>query len=189
MTNQTWAILFTDKAGESHKLEFEWNEKPSLEEAASRIVRQHQEGQQEPVIIDILRSDQTPKQTQMTFFGYKIIECKLVEDSDAFYDEVPEHPAITQLDVWRDEAFETISKNAKGRLGGGSGDMEVLIQDEVIDAHGPEIKELIAKLEREMSELMARLGPDERIGVATKEDQDRRDALDEALLRLNDYQL
>ncbi|GJJ05653.1 hypothetical protein RugamoR64_61910 [Duganella rhizosphaerae] len=83
MTNQTWAILFTDKTGESHELEFEWHEQPSLEEAASHIVRQHQEGQQQPEIIDILRTDQTPKQTQMAYFGYKIIDIKLVDDSDA----------------------------------------------------------------------------------------------------------
>jgi hypothetical protein len=83
MTNQTWAVLFTDKAGESHELEFEWNEQPSLEEAAGRIVQQHQERQQQPEIIDILRTDETPKQTQMAYFGYKIIDIKLVEDPAA----------------------------------------------------------------------------------------------------------
>jgi hypothetical protein len=82
MKNQTWAILFTDKAGGSHELEFEWHERPSLEEVASRIVHQHQEGQQRPEIIDILLNDRTPKQTQMIYFGYKIIDIKLVEDSN-----------------------------------------------------------------------------------------------------------
>lgn len=83
MTNQPWAILFTDKAGESHELEFEWHEQPSLEDAAGRIVRQHQESQQQPEIIDILRTDPKPKQTQMAYFGYKIIDIKLVEDPEA----------------------------------------------------------------------------------------------------------
>jgi hypothetical protein len=83
MANQTWAILFTDKAGESHELEFKWHEQPSLEEAASRIVLQHREGQEQPEIIDISRTDPGPEQAQMTYFGYKIIDIKLVEDSDA----------------------------------------------------------------------------------------------------------
>lgn len=80
MANQTWAVLFTDKAGESHEIKFGWHEQPSFEEAAARIVRQHQDGQQTPVIIDISRTDPTPKQTQMAYFGYKISGIKLVED-------------------------------------------------------------------------------------------------------------
>jgi hypothetical protein len=76
MKNQTWAIQFTDKAGELRELEFEWHEQPSREEAAGRIVRQHQDSQQQPEIIDIPRTDQAPKQTQMAYFGYKIIDIK-----------------------------------------------------------------------------------------------------------------
>jgi hypothetical protein len=83
MKNKKWVILFTDKSGESNELEFEWHEQPSLEKAASRIVYEHQKGQQHSEIIDVLRTDQTPNLTQMAYFGYKIIDIKPVQEPDA----------------------------------------------------------------------------------------------------------
>ncbi|HAT33230.1 MAG TPA: hypothetical protein DCW29_20995 [Janthinobacterium sp.] len=80
MANQTWTILFTNKAGDSHELEFSWHEQPTFEKAAAYIVRQHRDSQQQPEIIDIARTDPAPMQTQMEYFGYKIIDIKLVEN-------------------------------------------------------------------------------------------------------------
>jgi len=83
MTNQTWAVRYTDKAGDAHDIEMESHDQPTMEEAAGRIVRKHQEAQQQAEIIDIVRTDPTPKQTQLAYFGYEIIDIKLVEDRDA----------------------------------------------------------------------------------------------------------
>lgn len=97
------------------------------------------------------------------------------------FDEQPQHKAVTQLDLWRAEAEKSV--RAKGNLRSMS-DFELSVREELADAHGDEIETLIDELKEELAELMERLGPDEEIGVATQEDLDKRDELEDAITQL-----
>lgn len=94
---------------------------------------------------------------------------------DEFSDEVPQHEAINELDEWREKAKKTV---LDANPGVDESELSGEIDEELIRAHGPEIKERLDKMKKQKSELDARIELDES---PTKADLDAQEALEDAI--------
>jgi hypothetical protein len=92
-------------------------------------------------------------------------------------DMIPQHQAVTQLDEWREEVAAIVAKNG--------GDHENTEQDErkvLRDMYGDEIAELLEELKQEKADLEAAME-----GIPpTKDDLDKLEALEDAIIELED---
>jgi len=101
---------------------------------------------------------------------------------DDFDDRVAQHESINQLEVWREEAKAAVlAKNPGNHVVGGISDLDDSVKAELVSTHGAEIKTLIAVLQKQKSELEARLELDD---IPTQADLDRLEALNDAIPQL-----
>lgn len=104
--------------------------------------------------------------------------------NNEFEDEDSQHSAITQLDLWRKEAMAKVEKEFSIGRKRGMSEFDICIQEELRDTYGNSIEKLISNLEDELDVLMARLRSDLEIGVATKDDQDLKNTLENVIAEL-----
>lgn len=82
MKGKTWAIRFTDKDGQVLTTEMESLAEPTLEQAAAFVAQSLRSATRHPEIVEIMRDDPMPNQAALAYFGYEIVDIKLVIEPD-----------------------------------------------------------------------------------------------------------
>lgn len=82
MTGKTWVIRFTDKNGQVLMTEMDSPAEPTLEQAAAFVAQSLKSVTHHPEVIEAMRDDPMPHQAALAYFGYEIVDIKLVIEPD-----------------------------------------------------------------------------------------------------------